>query len=114
MALDRTRDARIKLRDLSDGFVEDPAAAFPEGARVEGRVLAVSGDKVDLTLRSTLETGGARKGLSDLKEGQVVAGRVRRVEKFGVFVEITGSTVVGGKGGEGQAASFGWQWHGWT
>lgn len=33
--------------------------------------------------------------LSEFSEGEVVAGRVRRVEKFGVFVELEGSNVVG-------------------
>jgi ribosomal protein S1 len=32
--------------------------------------------------------------LSDFQEGQVVAGRVKRVEKFGVFVELENSNVV--------------------
>lgn len=32
--------------------------------------------------------------LSEFKEGEVVAGRVKRVEKFGVFVELEGSNVV--------------------
>ncbi len=33
--------------------------------------------------------------LKDFAVGEIVDGRVRRVEKFGVFVEIPGSSVVG-------------------
>jgi rRNA biogenesis protein RRP5 len=39
VALDRARVAHVRLRDLGDGFVEDPAAAFPEGSLVTGRLL---------------------------------------------------------------------------
>lgn len=34
-----------RLGQLSDGFVEDPAAAFPEGSLVVGQVLATEGGK---------------------------------------------------------------------
>ncbi len=43
--LSRHITARVKLAHLSDGFVEDPKAAFPEGKLVKGRVMAMSGDK---------------------------------------------------------------------
>lgn len=36
---------------LGRRFVENPAAAFPEGMCVEGQVLALSGDKLELSLR---------------------------------------------------------------
>ena len=38
-------EARIRLSQLADGFVEQPAAAFPEGQHVEARVASVDGDK---------------------------------------------------------------------
>lgn len=45
-------DGRIKMGNMSDGFVEDPAAAFPPGARIEGaRVVAIEDGKVELSLR---------------------------------------------------------------
>ncbi len=178
----RFRDARVKLGNLSDGFIEDPAAAFPPGMRVKARVLKVDDDgRVDLTFRWAPHwAGGIRKGrrgvmcpvrtgavprwsrqecqcvryglsigygrcpgtathpfgplgitytctsgvrtwcdpccrpaprsprakpsgsrvqsLAELKVGQVVAGRVRRAEKFGVFVEVR----AGANGGEGR------------
>lgn len=45
---------RIKMGNMSDGFVEDVSAAFPVGLRVEGaRVLAVQQQeaRVELSLR---------------------------------------------------------------
>jgi hypothetical protein len=36
----------------ADGFIEDPAAAFPAGMRVDARVAALeAGGRVELTLR---------------------------------------------------------------
>ncbi len=34
--------ARVRLSNLADGFVEDPAAAFPPGLLVKGRVLTIA------------------------------------------------------------------------
>lgn len=96
--LDRNRDARIKLRQLSDGFVEDPVAAFPVGALLRGRVLTVqhtqppnsSGSKagasdaandgvlVELTLRQQPDAGQLRS-FEDVQEGELSAGKVRKV-----------------------------------
>jgi rRNA biogenesis protein RRP5 len=34
--------ARVRLSNLSQGFVEDPVAAFPVGQLVRGRVLSIA------------------------------------------------------------------------
>ncbi|KAG2498018.1 hypothetical protein HYH03_004276 [Edaphochlamys debaryana] len=94
VALDRSRDGHVKLGNLSDGFIEDPAAAFPPGMRLEAKVLKLEGGRIELTLRSEARQPSAASihSLSELALGQVVPGRVRRVEKFGVFVEVGGNT----------------------
>eukprot|EP00887_Chlorella_sp_A99_P001742 scaffold19.g1742.t1 len=56
--LSRGLEARIKLSQLADTFVEQPAEAFLAGCRVDARVL------------------------------HVVRGHIKRVEKYGVFVEL--------------------------
>uniref|UniRef100_A0A383V4G5 S1 motif domain-containing protein n=1 Tax=Tetradesmus obliquus TaxID=3088 RepID=A0A383V4G5_TETOB len=113
VTLDRIRDARVKLSQLSDGFVEDPAAAFPVGSRVEGRVVSVEhtkpppaaaaaaaaaavddGVRVELSLRSG-DGPGQLRTLADIKEGELTTGKVRRVERYGVFVELSRSRVSG-------------------
>lgn len=45
ITLGRSVDARVKLGQLSASFVEDPAAAFPVGKLVKGRVVSVTGDR---------------------------------------------------------------------
>jgi len=42
---------------------------------------------VEMTLRGAGGAGG-RAALEDLEVGQVVAGRVKRIERYGVFVEV--------------------------
>jgi hypothetical protein len=41
LALDRLHHGRVKKNQLSDGFIEDPAAAFPVGTLLTARVLSV-------------------------------------------------------------------------
>ena len=51
-----------------------------------------------LVLARRIELSLKTKGwatLEDLKEGQIVRGRVRRAERFGVFVRIDDSSVTG-------------------
>jgi rRNA biogenesis protein RRP5 len=119
VTLDRDRDARVKLSNMSDGFVEDPAAAFPEGAWVKGRVVAAAAPaapggapRLELSLRSG-GGGGAWRQLEDVAEGEVTTGKVRRVEKYGVFVDLARSNVTGlahiSQVGGGVAGAGGWE-----
>ena len=64
LSLDRQHDARVKLSNLSDGFIEDPTAAFPVGTHVEGRVVSVTegGRRVEVSLRWAAGGGGGRGG----------------------------------------------------
>lgn len=91
VTLDRCRDARVKLSQLSDGFVEDPAAAFPVGSRVEGRIVSVEhtkppaagaaaaavddGVRVELSLRSG-DGPGQLRTIADIQEGELTTGKV--------------------------------------
>lgn len=45
VTLSSSVEARVKLGQLSDTFVEDPKAAFPVGQLVSGRILNVQGDR---------------------------------------------------------------------
>ena len=49
--------------------------------------------RVELSLRSTAPK--AMIGLEDLKEGQTVTGRVKRVEAYGAFISLAGSGLTG-------------------
>jgi rRNA biogenesis protein RRP5 len=104
--LSRFLTGRILVKDLSDDFVKDPAAAFPVGKLVRrAKVTEVSGDMaqpsslhVRLSLRSA-DTGEIpeeeARELAKLSKGQVVTGRVHRIAQVGVFVSIDGTSLVG-------------------
>ena len=56
MGLSSTVDARIKMSNLSEIFVEDPSAAFPLGKLVKGHIVGISGEKCALPPRLLHET----------------------------------------------------------
>ena len=105
VCLARGLDARVRLSDLAAGFVPDPAAAFPAGTLVVGKITSsspagASSSKVGMSLRdggcaasvaAVPAAGGASAphAAPSLAPGDVVTGRVRRVEAFGVFVDLT-------------------------
>ena len=82
--------AFVKLRNLSDGFVKDIKVGFPIGKLVAGRVIASSDQdgKVELSLKSTsvIDPKDAKWTWNNIKAGLSLPGKVRRCEKYGVFL----------------------------
>ena len=104
VAVARDVDARVKMCNLSDAFVDDPIKAFPKGFLVRGVALFVdtAARQVEMTLRSDgvdasaprdkgLLNGGSLGSLPPLQVGLVTMGTVRRVQTYGVFVTLDGS-----------------------
>ena len=100
VAIARDADARIKMCNLGDAFVEDPRGAFPRGALVRGVVVAVDtvARRVEMTMRSDGGDASNRDGsskdvanLARIEAGLVTMGTVRRVQTYGVFVTLDGS-----------------------
>lgn len=106
LRISRNINGRCVLKDLSDGFLVDPSSSYPEGRLVVGKVKSVheegskgSGHKgifVDLNLRESA-VAEAKKALElqDIQLGQKLRGTVSRIEEYGVFVHIEGSTLYG-------------------
>ena len=110
--LSSTMTGRVMLKNLSDGFVADPKEAFPIGKLVTARVLAVSGRgkqrRAEISLKAShvKSDGAAKHTLESLAAGCSAAdeagtmtkltGFVRKVEKFGVFVNISQSDGLSG------------------
>ena len=64
VSLDRLHDARIKIKNLSDTFIESPSASFPPGLKVQGRVLSITPEgMIDMTLRAVADPSRAGGGL---------------------------------------------------
>lgn len=98
--LSRMLDARITLSNLSDEYIENPQKNFPVGILVHGRVLSMdpSSGRVEASLRKS--TGSKLEkpddiSYSDLHVGDIIDGRVKRVESYGLFVTIQSSELVG-------------------
>ena len=107
--LSPTVTGRVMLKNLSDGFVTDPQEMFPVGKLVTCKILAITGkgerQSIDLTLKpsqvqskpddSTKHTLESLAAACDAaaKSGTMtkLTGFVRKVEKFGVFVNISQS-----------------------
>ncbi|KAH9944184.1 nucleic acid-binding protein [Epithele typhae] len=97
--LGRDIDARVQIRELFDDYVKDWKSRFTANQLVKGRILSVNFDKkqVELSFRSgdlKRETR-SQLNLSDLAEGQKVDGHVKRVEEYGIFIEIVASKLSG-------------------
>jgi rRNA biogenesis protein RRP5 len=96
--------ARIRLKNLSSTFIENPSKSFPQGSLVVGKIVANtttttdSGNerRVELSLRNTNNSKLQQAAdLELIEEGQILTGRVKRIEAFGVFVELQGGSVTG-------------------
>ncbi|KAI0801037.1 hypothetical protein C8Q74DRAFT_1239986 [Fomes fomentarius] len=99
VTLGRDIDARVQIRELFDDYVKDWKSRFSANQLVKGRVLSVNLEKkqIELSFRSgdLKRDNHAQLSLSDFSEGQKVDGRVKRVEEYGLFIEIEGSKLSG-------------------
>lgn len=98
--LSRKLDAKVLLSNLSDGYVESPEKEFPIGKLVAGRVLSV--EPLSKRIEVTLKTSDSRtasqseiNNLSNLHVGDIVCGRIKRVESYGLFITIDNTNLVG-------------------
>ncbi|OMO68743.1 hypothetical protein COLO4_29434 [Corchorus olitorius] len=87
--LSRKVDAKILLSNLSDGYIDDPIKEFPIGKLVVGRVLAVEplSKRVEVTLKQSNSKGASKSEVnefSSLHVGDIVSGRIRRVESYDI------------------------------
>ncbi|KAG8219657.1 hypothetical protein J3R82DRAFT_612 [Butyriboletus roseoflavus] len=97
--LGRGIDARVQIKELFDAYIKDWKGRFVVNQLVRGRILNVdtASKKVEMTFRSGDLTRAPPNSvtLSDLREGQKVVGRVKRIEQYGIFIEIEGSKISG-------------------
>ncbi|KAF2156934.1 nucleic acid-binding protein [Myriangium duriaei CBS 260.36] len=85
-------EAFVRISDLSDSYIKDWQSEFSVDQLVRGKVLAVDSslNHVQLSLKAShvdKDYVPPRK-LEDLEEGETVTGKVRKVEEFGVFIDV--------------------------
>ncbi|GER39943.1 RNA binding [Striga asiatica] len=98
--LSRKIDAKILLSNLSDTFVENPEKEFPVGKLVAGRVLLVEplSKRIEVTLQTSNAIGASKSStysFSHINIGDVIHGRIKRVESYGLFISMDQTNVVG-------------------
>jgi rRNA biogenesis protein RRP5 len=99
MRLSSQITGRALIKDLADGFVENPMGLFHPGQLVKARVRQVDTEtkQVQLSLRtSDVEGRGASsEDMKNIQDGDVLQGTVDRVAEIGVFVQLAGTNLVG-------------------
>eukprot|EP00163_Fabomonas_tropica_P031767 TRINITY_DN767_c0_g2_i2.p1 TRINITY_DN767_c0_g2~~TRINITY_DN767_c0_g2_i2.p1 ORF type:complete len:2036 (+),score=672.00 TRINITY_DN767_c0_g2_i2:48-6110(+) len=91
-------DIHVRISNLSDDYVRDVESAFKPGQLVQVRVLGVdlAQRRAEGSLKdSAINPDKKRIEFSDLSVGTVVTGQVRRVEKYGIFINIDHSNMNG-------------------
>ncbi|KXN86783.1 rRNA biogenesis protein RRP5 [Leucoagaricus sp. SymC.cos] len=102
VTIGRGVDARVQIRELFDDFVKDWKPRFRTNQLVKGHILSVDQDngKIELTFRSgdlssrQRETAKKRSP-SDFHESDKVDGVVKRIEEYGLFIQIEGTKLSG-------------------
>jgi len=92
--------AMVRISDLSDRFIKDWKDEFQVDQLVKGRITSIdtSSGQVQMSLKpSVVEKDFVPlTNYQDLRAGQIVTGKVRKVEDFGAFILIDGSANVSG------------------
>ncbi|KAL1554555.1 rRNA biogenesis protein RRP5 [Salvia divinorum] len=98
--LSRNIDARILISNLSDDFIENPEKDFSIGQLVTGKVLSVEplSKRAEVTLRTSGVVDVPKSNANHLNQimvGDIIHGKVKRVESYGLFISIDQTNVVG-------------------
>ncbi|KAF6822910.1 s1 RNA binding domain-containing protein [Colletotrichum plurivorum] len=95
-----TVSALVKISNLSDRYIKEWKDSFQIDQLVKGRVLNVdtATKQVELSLKASVVENDYTPPVTykDIKEGQIVTGKVRKVEEFGAFIVVDNSHNVSG------------------
>ncbi|EKD20395.1 uncharacterized protein L3040_004320 [Drepanopeziza brunnea f. sp. 'multigermtubi'] len=93
-------DALVKVADLSDSFIKDWQSEYEVDQLVKGKVIGI--DKSRGNVQMSLKASALDKdyvlpmSFADLRPGQIVTGKIRKVEEFGAFIVIDGTNNLSG------------------
>ncbi|KAJ5298514.1 aspergillopepsin A-like aspartic endopeptidase [Penicillium atrosanguineum] len=92
--------AYVRISDLSDSYLKEWKDSFQADQLVKGRITLVDAEqgKLQMSLKESVLDPNFKNPVTirDLKTGQVVTGKIRKVEEFGAFIVIDGSRNVSG------------------
>ncbi|KAG5647561.1 hypothetical protein DXG03_008914 [Asterophora parasitica] len=97
VTLGRDIDARVQIRELFDEYVKEWKERFTTNQLVKGRVLSVDPEtkKVEMSFQTTTVKNPSQLSAGDLQIGQKVEGVVKRIEDYGLFIQIENSKLTG-------------------
>lgn len=92
--------AYVRISDLSDSFIKEWKDNFQVDQLIRGKVIVLDQKKgrIQLSLKESVLDPDYKvpTTLRDLKQGQIVTGKIRKVEDFGAFIVVDGSANVSG------------------
>lgn len=92
--------AMVRISDLSDRFIKDWKDEFQLDQLVKGRIVSIdtSTGQIQMSLKSSVVEKDfvPLVNYQSLRAGQIVTGKVRKVEEFGAFILIDNSANVSG------------------
>ena len=92
--------AYIKITDLSDSFLKDWKAGFEIDQLVRGKIIAVDTNlnQAQMSLRESHINNEYKAPLTmnDMKVGQAITGKVRKVVEYGVFIVVDNTANISG------------------
>ncbi|KAI9790581.1 MAG: rRNA biogenesis protein rrp5 [Piccolia ochrophora] len=92
--------AFVCVSDLSDSYIKDWKAAFPIDQLVKGKILSVDPllSYIQMSLKQSVTDRDYVPPMTfdQLETGQIVTGTIRKVEDYGVFIEVDKSAKVSG------------------
>ncbi|KAJ5546028.1 hypothetical protein N7494_003613 [Penicillium frequentans] len=92
--------AYVRVSDLSDSYLKEWKDSFQVDQLVKGRVIVADAEqgKLQISLKESVLDPNFKAliTLQDLKVGDIVTGKVRKVEEFGAFIVVDGSKNVSG------------------
>ncbi|KAF2489783.1 rRNA biogenesis protein-like protein RRP5 [Lophium mytilinum] len=98
LGLDIVGYARVS--DLSDAYIKDWKSLYEIDQLVTGRITSIDSKKkqISMSLKASVlvEDYVPPVEFNDLNKGDIVTGKVRKVEKFGVFIVVDNSNNVSG------------------
>ncbi|PYH44000.1 putative rRNA biogenesis protein RRP5 [Aspergillus saccharolyticus JOP 1030-1] len=92
--------AYVRVSDLSDSYLKEWKDSFQNDQLVKGRVTVADAEqgKLQMSLKESVLDPNYKAPLTlhDLKPGQVITGKIRKVQDFGAFIVVDGSANISG------------------
>jgi rRNA biogenesis protein RRP5 len=93
-------NAYIRISDLSDSYIKNWMSQFHVDQLVKGKVISVDENMshIQMSLKASVIDKNYVPPITfnDMNIGQVITGKIRKVEDFGVFIVVDGSSNVSG------------------